>query len=122
VWYQKGGQILYTIADYIGEDKLNLALHDFLMQYRYANANNQADAQDNARADAAMDKTYPDTRMLVDAIRAHTPPELQYLVDDGFNRIVLYDNKAVSAKSQKSADGKYQVTLNESVKSPGFDS
>ena len=23
VWYQKGGQILYTIADYIGADKVN---------------------------------------------------------------------------------------------------
>ncbi len=38
VWYQKGGQVMYTLADYIGEDKLNLALHTFLMQYRYANA------------------------------------------------------------------------------------
>jgi ABC-2 type transport system permease protein len=38
VWYQKGGQVMYALADYIGEDKLNLALHNFLMQYRYANA------------------------------------------------------------------------------------
>jgi len=111
VWYQKGGQVLYTLADYIGEDKLNLALHNFLMQYRYANANNQVDARDNPRASDALDNPYPDTRMLVDAIRAQTPPELQYLVDDGFNRIVLYDNKAVSATSQKTADGKYKVTL-----------
>jgi len=111
VWYQKGGQILYTLADYIGEDKLNLALHNFLMQYRYANATNQVDAQDNARDVAAADKTYPDTRMLVEAIRAQTPPELQYLVDDGFDRIILYDNKAVSATSQKTPDGKYKVTL-----------
>ena len=43
VWYQKGGQILYNLADYIGEDKLNLALHNFLMQYRFANANNQVE-------------------------------------------------------------------------------
>jgi len=116
VWYQKGGQILYTLADYIGEDKLDLALHNFLMQYRYANANNQVDADKNAGASAApaanyLDKPYPDTRMLVDAIRAQTPPELQYLVDDGFNRIVLYDNKALSATSQKTPDGKYKVTL-----------
>lgn len=111
VWYQKGGQVLYTIADYIGEDKLNLALHNFLMQYRYANANNQVDAHDNARAANAMDTHYPDTRMLVDAIRAQTPPDLQYLVDDGFNRIILYDNKALSATSEKTADGKYKVTL-----------
>jgi len=111
VWYQKGGQILYTLADYIGEDKLNLALHNFLMQYRYANSNNQADARDAAKTSLAIDTPYPDTRMLVDAIRAQTPPELQYLVDDGFNRIVLYDNKTISATSQKTPDGKYKVTL-----------
>ena len=111
VWYQKGGQILYTLADYIGEDKLNLALHNFLMQYQYANANNQLDANNNAHASVPINSPYPDTRMLVDAIRAQTPPELQYLVDDGFNRIVLYDNKTVTATSQKTSDGKYKVTL-----------
>jgi ABC-2 type transport system permease protein len=111
VWYQKGGQILYTLADYIGEDKVNLALHNFLMQYRYANANNQVDATDSTHAAAAIDGPYPDTRMLVEAIRAQTPPELQYMVDDGFNRIILYDNKAISATSQKTPDGKYKVTL-----------
>ena len=111
VWYQKGGQILYTLADYIGEDKLNLALHNFLMQYQYANANNQVDANNNAQASVPINSPYPDTRMLVDAIRAQTPPELQYLVDDGFNRIVLYDNKTVTATSQKTSDGKYKVTL-----------
>ena len=44
VWYEKGGQILYTLADYIGEDKVDLALHNFLIQYRYTNAANQQDA------------------------------------------------------------------------------
>ncbi|EQD59404.1 hypothetical protein B1B_08227, partial [mine drainage metagenome] len=28
VWYEKGGQIMYTLADYIGEDKMDLALHN----------------------------------------------------------------------------------------------
>jgi len=111
VWYQKGGQILYALADYIGEDKLNVALHNFLMQYRYTNASNQVDATSAVRSANTFDNPYPDTRMLVDAIRAQTPPELQYLVDDGFNRIVLYDNKAISATSQKTGDGKYKVTL-----------
>lgn len=109
VWYQKGGQVLYTIADYIGEDKLDLALHNFLMQYRYTNAKNQVDADANVHGDS--DSPYPDTRMLIDAIQAQTPPEYKYLVDDGFNRIILYDNTAVSATSQKLPDGKYKVTL-----------
>ncbi len=112
VWYEKGGQIMYTLADYIGEDKVNLALHNFLMQYRYANAHNQVDAADSTRGAQSVDGNYPDTRMLVDALRAQTPPEYQYLIDDGFNRIVLYDNKALSATSQKLANGKYEVTLN----------
>ncbi len=111
VWYQKGGQIMYTLADYIGEDKVDLALHDFLMRYRYANAVNQADAVQSTRGAAAVDEPYPDTRLLVDALRAQTPPELQYMIDDGFNRIVLYDNKAVSATAQKRPDGRYSVTL-----------
>ena len=109
VWYEKGGQIMYSLADYIGEDKVDLALQNFLMERRYANANNQVDAADNSHS---VDQPYPDTRMLVEALMAQTPPELRYLVDDGFNRIVLYDNKAISAFSEKTPDGKYKVTLN----------
>jgi ABC-2 type transport system permease protein len=109
VWYQKGGQIMYTLADYIGEDKIDNALRNFLMERRYANANNQVDAVNQSRG--APNEPYPDTRMLVDALYAQTPADLRYLVDDGFNRIVLYDNKALSAVSRKTPDGKYAVTL-----------
>ena len=112
VWYQKGGQIMCTLADYVGDDKINLALHNFLMQYRYANAHNQTDAVQHETGAATENEPYPDTRLLVAALREQTPPELQYLIDDGFNRIVLYDNKALSATSKKTADGKYLVTLN----------
>jgi ABC-type transport system involved in multi-copper enzyme maturation permease subunit len=110
VWYSKGGQIMYTLADYVGEDKINLALHNFLMQYRYANAHNQVDAAQRD-ADPKPNEPYPDTRMLVAALREQTPPDYQYLIDDGFDRIVLYDNKTVSATSRKTPDGKYSVTL-----------
>ena len=99
VWYQKGGQVMYTLADYLGEDKVNLALHNFLMQYRYANANN------------TQSGTYPDTRQFVDALRAQTPPELQYYITDAFESIVLYDNKAVTATVAQTPDKKYKVTL-----------
>ncbi|HUA21716.1 MAG TPA: ABC transporter permease [Bryobacteraceae bacterium] len=108
VWYEKGGQIMYTIADYIGENRVDRALQNFLMQYRYANAGNQVDATGNSHT---AEQPYPDTRMLVDALMAQTPPEYRYLVDDGFNRIVLYDNKAISAVSEKMPGGKYKVTL-----------
>ena len=111
VWYQKGSVILYALSDYIGEDRLNQALGTFLRQYRYANASNQVDAADATRGVAAADQPYPDTRQFVAALRTVTPPELQYFITDGFERIVLYDNKALSATSEKTADGKYKVTL-----------
>jgi len=99
VWYQKGSMILYALSDYIGEDKVNLGLHNFLMQYRYANAND------------AQSVPYPDTRQLEAALRAQTPPEMQYFIDDSFEKITLYDNKAVSADAKKLPDGTYKVTL-----------
>jgi len=99
VWYQKGGQIMYTLADYIGEDKVNAALRDFLVKYRYANSNN------------AQTEPYPDTRLLEASLRAQAPPEMQYLIDDGFESIVLYDNKAITATVTPTADHKYKVKL-----------
>jgi ABC-2 type transport system permease protein len=111
VWYQKGGQIMYSLADAIGEDKVNAALHDFLNQYRYANAANQDDAVQQVQGSAARSEPYPDTRLLVAALRAHTPPEYQYMIDDGFDRIVLYDNKVLTATSRRLPDGKYEVKL-----------
>jgi ABC-2 type transport system permease protein len=111
VWYDKGGQIMYTLADYVGEEAIDRALHNFLMQYRYANAGNQVDAADSTAASGTVDQPYPDTRQLVEALRVETPPDLQYLIDDGFNRIVLYDNKTLSATSRKLPDGHYEVRL-----------
>ncbi len=99
VWYQKGGQVMYTLADYIGEDKVNLALHNFLMQYRYANANDSESGP------------YPDTRQFIAALREQTPADLQYFISDAFENIVLYDNKVLSATVAPVDGGKYKVTL-----------
>ena len=99
VWYQKGSLVFYALSDYIGEDKLNLALHNFLIAKRYANASD------------AQDQPYPDTRLLEDALRAQTPPELQYFITDSFEKITLYDNKATGAESEKLPDGRYKVTV-----------
>jgi ABC-2 type transport system permease protein len=99
VWYQKGSLVLYALSDYIGEDKLNLALHNFLLQYRYKNADN------------SQSGPYPDTRQLVAALRAQTPPELQYYIMDAFESIVLYDNKGLSATVSELPGKKYKVTL-----------
>jgi len=93
VWYNKGALVMYALADYIGEDQLNSALRSFLLQNRYAAG------------------PYPDTRGFVTALRAATPPDLQYTITDMFENIVLFDDKAVSATYAAAAGGKYKVTL-----------
>jgi len=92
VWYYKGSLVMYALSDYIGEDKLNAALKGYLEKNRYATG------------------PFPDTRSFVEALKEATPPELQYMVDDMFNSIVLYENKATSAKATQEG-GKYKVTL-----------
>ena len=93
VWYQKGSMAFYALSDAIGEDKLNLALSEFLNKWKMNGP------------------PYPDTRGLVEALRKQTPADLQYMVTDLFETITLYDNKAVSAKVQETPDHKYKVTL-----------
>jgi ABC-2 type transport system permease protein len=93
VWYQKGSMVMFALADYIGEDKVNLALHNFLEKNRYATG------------------PYPDTRGFVAALREQTPPELQYVVTDMFESIVLYQNRAVSATYVETPDKKFKVAL-----------
>jgi len=99
VWYQKGGLVMYTLADYIGEDKVNAALKKFLDQYKYANATD------------AQTVPYPDTRQFVAALREQTPADMQYLITDMFESIVLYDNKALTATVTQTPDHKYKVEL-----------
>ncbi|MGO9339702.1 MAG: ABC transporter permease/M1 family aminopeptidase [Terracidiphilus sp.] len=93
VWYQKGSMAFYALSDAIGEDKLNVALKSFLDKWKMNGP------------------PYPDTRGLMDELRKQTPPDLQYMITDMFETITLYDNKAVSAKAQPTADHKYKVTL-----------
>ena len=91
--------MLYALSDYIGEDKLNQTLHNFLQQHQYPNAY------------TSQVVPYPDTRQFVEALRQATPPELQYYITDAFENIVLYDNKALSATYIQTPDKKYKVTL-----------
>jgi ABC-2 type transport system permease protein len=93
VAYQKGSMVFYALSDAIGEDKLNAALKEFLDKWKFAGP------------------PYPDTRDLVASLRKQTPPELQYMITDMFENITLYDNKAVTANVQPTADNKFKVTL-----------
>ncbi|SFS07920.1 Peptidase family M1 [Granulicella pectinivorans] len=98
VWYQKGSLVLYGLSDYIGEDKVNLALKTLLDKYKFAGP------------------PYPDTRALTAELRAVTPPELQYLITDMFETITLYDNKTTTATYVETPDHTFKVTMHVDAK------
>jgi ABC-2 type transport system permease protein len=93
IHYRKGSLAMYLLQDLIGEDKVNAALAQILATYAYKGA------------------PYPNAAILVDALRKQTPADKQYLIDDLFESIVLYENRALSATAVKRADGQYSVTM-----------
>ncbi|MDQ1922152.1 ABC transporter permease/M1 family aminopeptidase [Massilia pseudoviolaceinigra] len=97
IHYRKGALAMYWLQDVLGEDKINAVLHELLTHHAFHGA------------------PYPSVLALTDALRRVTPPEHAYLIDDLFEHIVLYENRATSASATKRADGKYEVTLRASA-------
>ena len=93
IHYRKGSLVMYALADYLGEDKLNQAIRTF------------------RDAHAFKGPPYPSTSELVARIREVTPPDLQYLIDDLFEKIVVYDNRAISATMKPLPGGRWEVTM-----------
>ena len=93
IHYRKGSMVMYALQDYIGEDKVNQAIREFLKQYAFKGP------------------PYPTSLDLEGYFQKVTPPQYQYVLEDLFRTITLYDNRALSADYVQSPDGKYQVHL-----------
>jgi ABC-2 type transport system permease protein len=93
IHYDKGGQVMYALADYIGEDRVNQALATLVKDWAFKSP------------------PYPSSLDMVNDLKKVTPPEFQYLYEDWFDTITLFDNRAVSASYAQLPDGKYQVHI-----------
>jgi ABC-2 type transport system permease protein len=93
IHYGKGAMVMYEMQDYIGEDNVNKALAEFI------------------RAFAFKGPPYPVSLDLMSYLQKYTPPEYQYLFDDLWRNVTLYDNRARSATYSQLPDGKYKVDL-----------
>ncbi|NRD23291.1 hypothetical protein HNV10_08560 [Winogradskyella litoriviva] len=93
IHYGKGSVILYALQDYIGEAKVNLAMKNFLEEYRYKKP------------------PYPTSLDFIRHLEPQVPDSLKYLVTDWFKEITLYDNRLKEANYKKLDNGKYEVTL-----------
>jgi aminopeptidase N len=97
IHYRKGSLAMYLLQDLVGEDAVNGALRQLLGE------------------NAFRGPPYPSVTTLVEKLRTVTPPDKAYLIDDLFESIVLYENRADSASARRRPDGKYEVTIRASA-------
>ncbi|WP_074405639.1 M1 family aminopeptidase [Aquimarina megaterium] len=94
IWYEKGSMVMYELQDLLGEDNVNKALKGFLNEYREYEKG-----------------VYPTSENLYEAIYKIAPDSLKYAVEDGFTKIVLYENRVTSAKTKALDNGTYETTF-----------
>ncbi|AFM06111.1 aminopeptidase N [Bernardetia litoralis DSM 6794] len=93
IHYRKGSLVMYALQDYIGEEKINLALKNYLNKWKFSEGN------------------YPTTTDLTNEIKAVTPDSLQYLITDLVESITFYENKTEKATYKDLGNDMYEVTL-----------
>ncbi len=91
--YQKGSLILYALSDYIGEEKLNNALKQYVEKVKF------------------QEPPYTTSIEMVDYIKKAVPDSLQYTIKDMFETITLYKNRIENIESKKLDNGKYEVEI-----------
>ena len=93
IHYRKGSLSMYALQALVGEDEVNAALRSFIDQYAF------------------QGPPYPTSADMVRELRAVTPDSLQYLIDDLFETITLYENRTVEATAEPLGDNRFRVTL-----------
>ncbi len=93
VHYQKGALTLYAMQDAIGEPAVDDALSAFVRRWRFAGP------------------PYARSVDLLAEFRRVTPASLQPLITDLFERITLFDLRAVSAVAKRQPDGQQEIEL-----------
>jgi hypothetical protein len=93
IHYRKGSLVMYALQDYIGEDKVNAALHSFLRDWAW------------------REDRYPTSADLMGYFRQATPDSLAYLLEDMFETITLYENRALAVSASPLGEGRHRVSL-----------
>ncbi len=98
IHYRKGSLVMYRLQDEAGEAAVNRALRHLIRDYAFRGA------------------PYPASKDFIADLRAEVGPQHQQLITDLFEKITLYDLRAVHASSKRRPDGRYDVTLQVSAR------
>ncbi|GAB3780539.1 ABC transporter permease/M1 family aminopeptidase [Dyella agri] len=93
IHYNKGSLVFYALQDYVGEDKLDAMLKQFLVDKGF------------------QQPPYATSKEFMDALSAALGPKSQPLLDSFFWKIALFDNRLQDATAKKLPDGRYEVTM-----------
>ncbi len=93
IHYRKGSLVMYALQDYITEDSVNMALKRFRRDWGF------------------KEGRYPTSADLIGYFREVTPDSLQYIIDDMFENITLFENKTTDASYVVNADSTYTINL-----------
>ncbi|WP_114395635.1 M1 family aminopeptidase [Oleisolibacter albus] len=93
IHYRKGAIVMYALKDLVGEETVNRALARLVKETAY-------------RSDP-----YPRSVDLVRILKEEVGPDRTGLIEDLFEKIVLYDLKPAQQTVEPTADGKLKVTL-----------
>ncbi len=93
IHYNKGAVVMYALRDYIGEDRVNLALRSFLEDTRF-----QA-------------PPYTSALELYQHLQEVMPDSLRHVLRAMFEEITLFENRATQATSSRLQDGRYRIRI-----------
>jgi ABC-2 type transport system permease protein len=93
IHYNKGSLVFYAMSDYIGEERLNAALSDYIDDVAF------------------QEPPYTTSLELLDYLKEATPDSLQYLIRDMYETITLYDNRVEEATFTEADSSSYTVNL-----------
>ena len=93
IHYYKGSLVMYAMCDYIGEENFNAALRKYIAAVAYKGP------------------PYTTSAEFLSCLEEVMPPQYEYLIEDMFKTITLYDNRALKASAVPTGDGRYRVTL-----------
>jgi ABC-type transport system involved in multi-copper enzyme maturation permease subunit len=93
VYYHKGALAMYALRDAVSEGQLNEALKRYLARV------------------AVGGPPYTTTPEFLAEIRPAVPAESEYLVEDLFEKITMFNNAVAAATSTECADGTFLVRL-----------
>jgi aminopeptidase N len=92
IHYQKGSVVMYYLKEMIGEDSVNSALRMLIDSFAYQNP------------------PYPTSWSAIRAFRQVTPDSLQYVINDLFENITLFNNRVLETTYRKTG-GEYEITV-----------